>query len=68
VGVEVVPDQDDWGGELGVRGGDQLGVVGFGHGAALALAAAVHAHPVEQAAARAGLYPRGQGSLAEAVA
>jgi dienelactone hydrolase len=53
---------------MGVRGGDQLGIVGFGHGAALALAAAVHAHPVEQAAARAGLYPRGQGSLAEAVA
>ena len=31
VGVEVVPDQDDRGLQLLVRGGDQAGVVGFGH-------------------------------------
>jgi hypothetical protein len=36
-------------------GGDQFGVVSFGHGAAFAFAAAVDADPVEQAAARAGL-------------
>ena len=36
--------------QLLVRGGDQAGVIGFGHGPALALAAPVHTHPVEQAA------------------
>ena len=41
--------------ELVVRGGDQAGVIGFGHGPALAFAAAVDADPVEEAAARAGL-------------
>jgi ribosomal protein S5 len=40
--------------QLVVRG-DQAGVVGFGHRAALALAAAVSADPVEETAARAGL-------------
>jgi len=40
---------------LVVRGGDQAGVVGFGHRAALALAAAVSADLVEETAARAGL-------------
>ena len=39
--------------QLMVRGGDQAGVIGFGHAPALALAAAVDAHPVEQVAARA---------------
>ena len=53
VGVQVVPDQDDRGMQLLVRGGDQAGVVGFGHAAALAFTPAVQAHPVEQAAARA---------------
>jgi hypothetical protein len=53
VGVEVVPDQDDRGMQLLVRGGDQAGVIGFGHAAALALASPVDAHPVEQAAPRA---------------
>ena len=38
-----------------VRGGDQAGVIGFGHRAALALAAAVDADPVEQVTPRAGL-------------
>ncbi len=38
-----------------MRGGDQAGVIGFGHRAALALAPAVDADPVEQAAPRAGL-------------
>ena len=41
--------------QLLVRGGDQARVVGFGHRAALALAPAVDADPVEQAAPRAGL-------------
>ena len=36
--------------QLVVRGGDQAGVVGFGHRAALALAPAVDADPVEQVA------------------
>ena len=39
--------------QLLVRGGDQAGVIGFGHAAALALASPVDAHPVEQAAPRA---------------
>jgi len=39
--------------QLLVRGGDQAGVIGFGHAAALALASPVDAHPVEQAASRA---------------
>ena len=55
VGVQAVPDQDDRGLQLLVRGGDQPGVVCFGHRAALALAAAVDADPVEQVAPRAGL-------------
>src|SRR4051795_2623973 len=33
VHVEIVPNQDDRGGELGVRGGDQCGVVMFGEAA-----------------------------------
>jgi len=41
--------------QLLVRGGDQAGVVRFGHRAALALAAAVNAHPVEQVPAGTGL-------------
>ena len=40
--------------ELVVRGGDQAGVVGFGHAAALALAAGVDAGPVEEPAAGTG--------------
>ena len=52
VGIQVVPDQDDRGLQLPVRGGDQLSVVGFGHGPALALAAAVDADPVIQVAPR----------------
>ena len=55
VGAGVVPDQDDRGRQLLVRGGDQAGVIGFGHAAALALAPAVHPHPVEQAAPRLSL-------------
>ncbi len=55
VGVQPVPDKDDRGLQFLVRGGDQPGVVCFGHRAALALAAAVDADPVEQAAPRAGL-------------
>jgi hypothetical protein len=55
VGVQVVPDQDDRGVQLLVRGGDQVRVVGFGHRAALALAPAVDADPVEQVAPAAGL-------------
>ena len=55
VGVEVVPDQDDRGMQLLVRGGDQAGLIGFGHTAALALASPVHPHPVEQAAPRLSL-------------
>src|SRR5271157_2958325 len=54
VGVQVIPDQDDRGVQLVVRGGDQAGVVGFGHRAALAFAPAVDADPVEQVAPRAG--------------
>ena len=38
-----------------VRGGDQAGVIGFGHRAALAFTPAVDADPVEQAAPAAGL-------------
>jgi hypothetical protein len=41
--------------QLLVRGGDQPGVIGFGHAAALALAPPVHPHPVEQAAPRLSL-------------
>ena len=54
VGVQVIPDQNHGGMQLVVRGGDQAGVVGFGHRAALTLAAAVDAGPVEQAAALTG--------------
>ncbi len=54
VGIQIVPDQDDRGMQLVVRGGDQAGVVGFGHGPALALAPAVDADPVEQVPAGAG--------------
>ena len=54
VGIQVVPDQNDGGMQLLVSGGDQVSVVGFGHRAALAPAPAVDAHPVEQAAPRAG--------------
>jgi hypothetical protein len=35
VGVQVIPDQDDRGMQLLVRGGDQAGVIGFGHAAVL---------------------------------
>jgi hypothetical protein len=38
--------------ELVVRGGDQAGVIGFGHGPALAFPAGVHADLVEEPAAR----------------
>src|SRR2546421_2940742 len=48
VWVEVVPDQDDRGVQLVVRGGDQCGVVVLGQAAAFALAATVEADPVEQ--------------------
>ena len=41
--------------QLAVRGGDQAGVIGFGHRAALALAPAVDADPVEQVTPAAGL-------------
>ena len=41
--------------QLVVRGGDKASVIGFGHRAALALAPAVDADPVEQVAPRAGL-------------
>ena len=54
VGVQVVPDEDDRGFELIVRGGDQAGVVRFGHAAPLAFAAAVDADPVEEPAPAAG--------------
>ena len=47
VGVQPVPDQDDRGLQFAVRGGDQPGVVCFGHRAALALAAAVDPDPVD---------------------
>jgi hypothetical protein len=57
---KIVPAQDDWGLQLVVRGGDQFGVIGLGHRAALAFAAAVDAGPVEQAAARTELVA-GQG-------
>ena len=40
--------------QLVVRGGDQASVVGFGHRAALALAPAVDADPVEQVTPAAG--------------
>ena len=50
--------KNDGGLQLVMRGGDQAGVVSFGHRAALALAAAVDAGPVEQAAPRAGLIGR----------
>ena len=39
----IIPDQNDRGVELLVRGGDQCGVAGFGHRAALAFAPAVDA-------------------------
>ena len=55
VGVQVIPDQDDRGMQFLVRGGDQASVIGFGHRAALALAPAVDADPVEQVAPAAGL-------------
>ena len=51
VRVQVVPAKDDRGMKLGVRGGDQAGVVSFGHRAALALAPGVDAGPVEEPAA-----------------
>jgi hypothetical protein len=44
--------QDQRGKELVVRGGDQAGVIGFGHGPALAFPAGVHADLVEEPAAR----------------
>src|SRR5487761_1800822 len=43
VGVQVVPDHDDRGMQLVMRGGDQGCVVCFGHRAALSLAAPVDA-------------------------
>src|SRR3712207_9172733 len=48
VGVQVVPDQDDRGGELKVRGGDQRGVGLFGEAAPPTGPAAVHQDPVER--------------------
>src|SRR3954453_8664556 len=53
-GLAVVPDQDDRGGELKVRGGDQRGVGLFGEAAPLTGPAAVHQDPVEQPAPGAG--------------
>ncbi len=52
---QIVPDEDDRGTELAVRGGDQFCIAGFGQAAAFALAAAVDADPVEEPAPRAGL-------------
>ena len=54
VGVQIVPDEDDRGFQLMVRGGDQACVVCFGHAAPLAFAAAVDADPVEEPAPGAG--------------
>src|SRR3954447_19362946 len=54
VHVEIVPNQDDRSLQLGVRGGDQPGVVIFGEAAPLAGAAAVHQDPVEQPGTAAG--------------
>ena len=54
VRVQVVPAQDDRGMKLAVRGGDQAGVIGFGHGPAFALTAGVDAGPVEEPAAGTG--------------
>jgi len=54
VGVQVIPADDQRGMKLVVRGGDQVRVVGFGHGPALAFAAGVHADPVEEPAAGTG--------------
>ncbi len=51
-GSRVSPDR---GIQLVTRGGDQAGVIGFEHAAALALASAVDTHPVEQVARAAGL-------------
>jgi hypothetical protein len=45
-----LPALSGQGGHLLVRGGDQAGVIGFEHAAALAFASPVDAHPVEQAA------------------
>jgi len=56
--IQVVPDQDDGGVQLVVCGGDQAGVVSFGHGPAPALASAVDADWLEHAA------PCGTASLA----
>ena len=55
VGVQVIPNQNDRGMPLVVRGGDQAGVAGFGHRAALALAPVAGASPAGQAGPRAGL-------------
>ena len=54
VGVQVVPDQDDRGMELGVRRGEQSGVTGFGQGPALALAPGMEADPAGEPAAGTG--------------
>jgi transposase len=50
VGGEVVPDHDDGGVQVAVRGGDQAGVVCLGHGPAGAGAQPVVVHPVEEPA------------------
>src|SRR5512142_2073772 len=54
VHVEIVPDRDDRAIELGMCGGDQVGVGIFGEAAPLPGAAAVHQDPVEQPTAGAG--------------
>ena len=55
VARHIFPDENHGSVQQVVRGGDQVSVVGFGHRAALALAATVGVDLVEQAAARAGL-------------
>jgi hypothetical protein len=54
-GIQVVPGQNDRGRQVLVCGGDQFGIAGFRHRAALAFAPAVDAGAVEQMAAGAGL-------------
>jgi hypothetical protein len=54
VGIQVVPDHDDWAAELLVRGVQELGVVRPGEPFALVLAAAALVHPVDQPGAAPG--------------
>ena len=48
--LEVVPDHDDRGVQVAVRGGDQCGVICLGHGPAGARPQPVVLHPVEEPA------------------